>query len=222
MSGVGPTEPLMSGGADAAGAGAGGTYDVIAIGASWGGLHAVSTLLHGLSDDVDAAIVVVQHRAAGSQRGLLESLLQLHVHRPVSEPDDKEPVESGRVYVAPADYHLLVDGGHFALSTEERVQHARPSIDVLFESVAAAYRERAIGIVLTGANADGATGLAAIKAGGGVAVVQDPAGAERRTMPDAAIAATVADAVLPLTEIGPFLSGLVLPAVPEALGRHGA
>jgi two-component system chemotaxis response regulator CheB len=184
------------------------SYDLIAIGASWGGLQAVSRLLVGLSPEVDPAIVVAQHRGPASSRGVLEDLLQRHAARPVSEPHDKAPIERGHVYVAPADYHLLVDDGHFALSIEGRVQYSRPSIDVLFESVAHAYRERAIGIVLTGANEDGAAGLAAIKARGGVAVVQDPSTAERRTMPDAALAATGADAVLPLAEIPKFLYGL--------------
>ena len=101
----------------------------------------------------------------------------------------------------PRDYHLLVDGNRFALSIDERVQYARPSIDVLFESVAEAYRERAIGIVLTGTNEDGARGLAAIKLRGGVAVVQDPRTAERRQMPEAAIAAAEADAILPIEDI---------------------
>ncbi len=184
------------------------SYELIAVGASWGGLHAFGTLLAALPDEVDAAIVLAQHRGPGSVRGTLESLLQQHVARPVSEPDDKEPIERAHVYVAPADYHLLVDRGRFALTTDERVQYARPSVDVLFESVATAYRERAIGIVLTGANADGAAGLAAIKERGGVAIVQDPASAARRQMPDAALAATVADAVLPLEEIPRFLYGL--------------
>jgi len=198
----------MSGGAGSAGAGAGMSYDVIAIGASWGGLRAVSTLLVGLSEDVDATVVVAQHRGPDSSRGLLESLLQRSARRPVSEPDDKEPLERRHVYLAPADYHLLVENGHFALSTDSRVQHARPSIDVLFESVADVYRERAIGIVLTGLNEDGAAGLAAIKRRGGVAIVQDPSTAERRSMPDAALAATSADAVLPLADIPNFLYGL--------------
>jgi two-component system chemotaxis response regulator CheB len=185
-----------------------GGYEMIAIGGSWGGLEAVSTLLVGLSADVHATVVVALHRAPASPRGVLESLLRQHADRPISEPHDKDTIELRHVYVAPADYHLLVEDGHFALSTDSRVQYARPSIDVLFESVAEAYRERAIGIVLTGANRDGAAGLAAIKERGGVAVVQDPATAERRTMPDAALAATGADAVLPLAEIPGFLHGL--------------
>jgi two-component system, chemotaxis family, protein-glutamate methylesterase/glutaminase len=187
------------------------SYEMIAIGASWGGLAAVSTLLDGLPGEVDQTIVLAQHRSSESQRGVLESLLQRHVVRPVSEPGDKEPIERGRVYVAPADYHLFVEDGHFALSVDERVSFARPSIDVLFESVADAYRDRAIGIVLTGANDDGAAGLAAIKANGGVTIVQEPRSAERRSMPDAAIAASQADAILPLEEIPPFLYGLCCP-----------
>jgi two-component system chemotaxis response regulator CheB len=186
-------------------------YEVIAIGASWGGLQALGTLLEGIPREVDQAIVVAQHRSPEASRGVLESLLQRHVERPVTEPDDKELIQPGHVYVAPPDYHLLVDDGRFALSIEARVQYARPSIDVLFESVADGYRERAIGIVLTGANTDGAAGLAAIKRNGGVAIVQDPDTASRRTMPDAALAASAADAVLPLEEIGHFLYGLCCP-----------
>jgi two-component system chemotaxis response regulator CheB len=187
------------------------TYEVIAIGTSWGGLHAVGTLLEGIPPELEQAIVVAQHRSADSTRGVLESLLQRHVERPVTEPGDKDPIEARHVYIAPPDYHLLVDGGRFALSVDARVEYARPSIDVLFESVADAYRERAIGIVLTGANRDGAAGLAAIKRNGGVAIVQDPQTASRRAMPDAALAVAVADAVLPLEEIGAFLRGLCCP-----------
>lgn len=186
-------------------------YDMIAIGTSWGGLDAVSRLLAGLDDGVESTIVVAQHRGPHAQRGLLELLLQRHVERPVSEPEDKETIQHKHIYIAPADYHLLVENGHFSLSVEERVNFARPSIDILFESVADAYRERAIGVVLTGANVDGAAGLAAIKARGGVAIVQDPRTAARGTMPEAAIGATVTDAVLPLEEIASFLYGLCVP-----------
>jgi two-component system, chemotaxis family, protein-glutamate methylesterase/glutaminase len=183
-------------------------YALIAVGASWGGLHAVGDLLEGLPDAVPAPLVLAQHRSPESVPGGLEHLLQLHTSRPVRQAGDKEPVEPGCVYVAAPDYHLLVEGGTFALSTDARVQFARPSIDVLFESVADEYGPLAIGIVLTGANADGAEGLARIKERGGVAIVQDPGTAERSTMPEAALAATAADAVLPLHEIGPFLYGL--------------
>jgi two-component system, chemotaxis family, protein-glutamate methylesterase/glutaminase len=184
------------------------SYEVIAVGASWGGLQAVGRLLEGIPVELDQPIVVAQHRSAESSRGVLETLLQHHIRRPVREPGDKEPIEACHVYVAPADYHLLVEDGHFALSVDARVQYARPSIDVLFESVAEVYRHRAIGIVLTGANEDGAAGLAAIKRNGGVSIVQDPKTAARRTMPDAAIAGSVADAILPLEQMGHFLVGL--------------
>ncbi len=186
-------------------------YEVIVIGASWGGLQALGTLLEGIPQELEQAIVVAQHRSPDASRGMLESLLQRHIERPVSEPGDKDLIEHGHVYIAPPDYHLLVDGGRFALSVDARVQWARPSIDVLFESVADGYREHAIGIVLTGANEDGAAGLAAIKQNGGVAIVQDPRTASNRVMPDAALAASETDAVLPLEEIGHFLVGLCSP-----------
>jgi two-component system chemotaxis response regulator CheB len=184
------------------------TYEIVAVGASWGGLHAVETLLAGLPADFPPAIVIAQHRSADATGGGLSGLLERHAGRPVREVADKDPIRPGAVYLAPADYHLLVEPGHFSLSVDERVQHARPSVDVLFESVADAYRERAVGIVLTGANRDGAEGLARIKRLGGVAIVQDPAEAEAGTMPAAALRATEADAVLPLGEIAPFLLGL--------------
>ena len=175
----------------------------------------MSTLLDGLVPEVDQPIVLAQHRGTDSPRGMLEELLQRHVARPVREPEDKERIERAHLYVAPADYHLLVGNGCFSLSTDARVQFARPSIDVLFESVAHAYAERAVGIVLTGANEDGARGLAAIKAAGGMAVVQDPGSAERRTMPQAALEAAAADAILPIEEISSFLRGVCAEGAPR-------
>jgi two-component system chemotaxis response regulator CheB len=125
----------------------------------------------------------------------------------VVEVEDKDLIAPGRVYLAPPDYHLLVEPGSFALSVDERVQYARPSIDVLFESAADAYGERVIGVVLTGANADGAAGLARIAKRGGAAIVQDPETAEAREMPAAALAAAPAT-VLPLESIGPHIAEL--------------
>jgi two-component system, chemotaxis family, protein-glutamate methylesterase/glutaminase len=184
------------------------TYDVVVVGASLGGLRAMNDLLESLPEQMRVPMVLAQHRAPDSERDSLETLLQRHTHLTVREAGDKDRIEPGHLYVAPPDYHLLVEDGHFALSVDARVQFARPSIDVLFESVAEAYRDRAIGIVLTGSNEDGAAGLAAIKRNGGVSIVQDPHTAEKRAMPDAAIAGSAADAVLPLDEIGPFLYGL--------------
>ena len=182
------------------------------MGASWGGLEAVGRLLADIPDEIDVPIVIAQHRHRTSTSSGLAELLHLRIKRPVQDVDDKMPIEPQHVYIAPPDYHLLVERGSFALSVDERVQYARPSIDVLFESASYAYGPAVIGIILTGANEDGAAGLALIKQRGGVAVIQDPAGAARRTMPDAAIAATAADAILPLEEIGKFVYGLCVKA----------
>jgi two-component system, chemotaxis family, protein-glutamate methylesterase/glutaminase len=183
-------------------------YELICIGASWGGLRALGRVLSDLPPEVDAPIAIAQHRHPGSHEGALAELLQHRIERPVRDVEDKMEIERSMVYLAPPDYHVLVEQGSFALSLDERVRFARPSIDVLFESAADAYGERVIGVILTGANDDGAAGLARIKERGGVALIQDPQGAERRTMPDAAIAATVADAVLPLEDIGGFVHTL--------------
>ena len=199
-------------------------YELIVVGASWGGLHAVRALLEGLPDEVSVPLVLAQHRSPEASRRGLEDLLQARTPRTVCEAGDKQAIQPGHVYVAPPDYHLLVERGSFALSVDERVQHARPSVDVLFESADDAYGEQLIGVVLTGANEDGAAGLARIKEAGGVAIVQEPDEAERRSMPDAAIAATSADAILPLTQIGPFLYGLCCagePSTPRAATLRG-
>jgi two-component system, chemotaxis family, protein-glutamate methylesterase/glutaminase len=184
------------------------TYDVVVVGASLGGLRAMNDLLESLPEQMRVPMVLAQHRAPDSERDSLETLLQRHTHLTVREAGDKDRIEPGHLYVAPPDYHLLVERDGFALSTEARVQYARPSVDVLFESAADVFGERTIGIVLTGANEDGAAGLRAITDVGGVAIVQDPETAAARQMPDAAIRATAADVVLPVPEMGPFLYGL--------------
>ena len=178
------------------------------IGASWGGLKAVGQVLADLPAELDLPIAIAQHRHPDSQEGTLAELLAAQTDRTVLDVEDKMAIEPGYVYIAPPNYHLLVERGSFALSVDERIRFARPSIDVLFETAAHAYGAGVIGIILTGANDDGAHGLAKIKQAGGVAVIQDPLGAARRTMPDAAIAATVADAILPLDAIGKFVYGL--------------
>jgi two-component system, chemotaxis family, protein-glutamate methylesterase/glutaminase len=188
------------------------TYDLIVIGASWGGLRAVSEVIGAFPDEIDVPIVIAQHRR---DLGVgMASLLEARTRLRVEDVEDKQPIERGRIYLAPPDYHLLIQPGWFSLSTDERVNYARPSIDVLFESAAQAYGDRVVGVILTGANEDGAAGLARIKKLGGVAVIQDPTSAERHEMPGAALAAIeAADAVLPLEEIGPFLYGLVVEPV---------
>lgn len=182
-------------------------FELIVIGASLGGLHALGTLLAGLPHDFPVPLVIAQHRHRDSD-ATLRSVLQRSSAIGVYEAEDKQLIAPGAAYLAPADYHLLVERGSFALSTEGPVQYARPSIDVLFESAADAYGLRLIGVILTGANADGAAGLAAINAAGGCSVVQEPATAECRVMPDAALARVQPDYVVPLLEIAPLLTEL--------------
>lgn len=182
-------------------------FELIVVGTSLGGLRALESLLSGLPKSFPVSMAIVQHRHKTSDN-TLRTLLQQYSALPLKEPEDKEVVVPGRVYLAPADYHLLVETGSFALSTEAPVSYARPSIDVLFESAADAYAQRVIGVILTGANQDGAQGLAKIKACGGLTVVQEPSTAESRTMPEAAIAAVAVDWVLPLEAIASFLLNL--------------
>ena len=181
--------------------------DVVAVGASLGGLDAVRALLRNIPEDFPAPIVIAQHRMTDPE-GLLVDLLAGKSRLPVLEPDDKEPILRGHVYVAPPEYHLIVERGYFALSTDEPVVHARPSIDVLFESAAEAYGEAVVGVLLTGMSRDGTYGLKRIRECGGYALVQDPKTAEGRVMPQAAIESEVADRVLPLEEIAAYLMDL--------------
>jgi two-component system chemotaxis response regulator CheB len=175
------------------------------MGASWGGLRALETVLSGLPSNFRTPIVIAQHRSADSPSSALARMLSVRSGLEVADADDKEPIEEGRVYLAPPDYHLLVESGAFALSTEDLVQHSRPSIDVLFDSAADAYADELIAVVLTGANADGAYGLTRVKRRGGVTIVQDPSTAEKAEMPAAAVATGAADHVLPLESIAPKL-----------------
>ena len=169
---------------------------MIVIGVSLGANKALPSVLGPLPDSLSEPIAIVVHRHRDSDHRLVE-MLQRCCIRPVEEAVDKQPIEPGRVYLAPPDYHLLVQGGQFELSVDEMVNFARPSIDVLFESVAEDSGSAAIGVLLTGATSDGAKGLAAIKAAGGIAIVQDPAAAECPFMPAAALALLQPDHVCP-------------------------
>jgi two-component system chemotaxis response regulator CheB len=181
----------------------------VAIGASWGGLHAIEVVLESLPQGFSTPIVIAQHRAVDSGHGALSRVLSLRSGLVVKEAGDKDAIEPGGVYLAPPDYHLLVEPNGFALSTEAVVHHSRPSIDVLFDTAADTYGQRLIGVILTGANDDGAYGMMRIKRRGGVTIAQDPATAERAEMPVAAIATGAVDHVIPLEEIGPTLDQLV-------------
>jgi two-component system, chemotaxis family, protein-glutamate methylesterase/glutaminase len=182
-------------------------FKIIVIGSSMGGISALRVILSNLPKDFPLPIAVVQHRAKDSG-DILSDMLGLSAHFEVIEVEDKTPIVPGRLFLAPAGYHLLVERGRFALSTEDAVVFAQPSIDVLFESAADAYAEKTIGVILTGASDDGSKGLAAIKQSGGLTIVQDPATAEAPLMPKAAIAATKPDMILPLEEIGTFLKSV--------------
>ena len=132
-------------------------FEIVVIGTSTGGLKALQTLLAGLPAEFSLPIVIAQHRGKDLESGLCEYLSECS-QLPVIEPEDKEPLLAGRAYLAPRDYHLLIENRSFALSTAQSVRFARPSIDVLFESAADVFQTAAIGVILTGANSDGARG----------------------------------------------------------------
>jgi two-component system, chemotaxis family, protein-glutamate methylesterase/glutaminase len=180
-------------------------YRLVVVGASAGGLHALRTLVAGLPADFELPVVVVQHRAKESE--LLCELLQECSHLAVQEVVDKMEMGPG-VFVGPPDYHLLVDEGYFTLSCDDPVRYSRPSIDVMFESAADAYGMDVIGIVLTGANADGARGLRRIVDEGGYGIVQEPETAEVRVMPRSAAKAVPEACVLPLEKIPEHLASI--------------
>lgn len=189
-------------------------YELIVIGASAGGLNALEVLLKGLPKSFPVAMAIVQHRDRnfGSQ---LCQVLGRFCLLPLTEPEDKELILPGRVYLAPADYHLLVEAGiggsYFTFSNDVPVCYSRPSIDVLFEAAAYAYGQKLVGIILTGANHDGAQGLATIKKCNGLTIVQEPTTAFSPVMPKAAIAKGAVDQILPIEAIAPFLGKVCQP-----------
>jgi two-component system chemotaxis response regulator CheB len=183
------------------------TCRLIVIGTSMGGLTALEEVLSRLPENFQTPVVVVLHRSVDSTGGLVQ-LLRRHSRVRVKEPLDKEPILPGHVYIAPPDYHLMVDESSFALSTDAPELYARPSIDVLFETAAEAYGAGVVAVVMTGASSDGARGAAKVKAAGGMVIVQNPQTAESPLMPQAALRATATDRVLDLAEIGSCLSDI--------------
>jgi two-component system chemotaxis response regulator CheB len=162
-------------------------YEAIVVGTSAGGFNALSALLENIPPDYSIPIILVQHRAKDSH-DLFEEVLQRKCRISIKQADEKEKIVPGRVYVAPPDYHLLVESDRsFSLSSEALVHFSRPSIDVLFESAALAYKHSLVGIILTGANNDGANGILTIRKMGGMTVAQDPEEAQYSMMPQAAI-----------------------------------
>ncbi|MEX2048378.1 MAG: chemotaxis protein CheB [Gemmatimonadota bacterium] len=183
-------------------------HDIIVIGASAGGLKAVSAVLAEFPADFPAAVFVVQHLAP-DQESRLPELLSDVSDLPVSAPADGDPVVPGRVYVASADHHLLLHDGSVRVLRGPQENRFRPSIDALFRSAARAYGSRVIGVVLTGYLDDGTVGLQAIKKRGGITVVQDPDEAEFPSMPRTALRYVNIDHVVPVGEVGALLTRLV-------------
>lgn len=180
---------------------------MVAMGASLGGLASLRAVLECLPDAFLPPVAIVQHRSADF-KGELVALLAASCRLPVTEAEDKQPIEPGQVFVAPPDYHLLVDGGHFALSLEAPVNWARPSIDVLLASAAAWFGRRTVAVVLSGTGRDGAAGAAAVAEAGGSVIVESPDAAEEKEMPAAALQAAPQARSLSPAGIGRFLAGL--------------
>ena len=183
-------------------------YDLVVIGASLGGLQALRTLLSELPREFPAAVAIVQHRRPDADSALAH-LLGSVSPLPVCEPRDREPIEPGTVYLAPPGYHLLAEQGWLTLSVEGPVSWARPSIDVLFESAAEAYRRRLAAVLLTGSSEDGAAGIEAVATRGGLTVVEDPGSAHSPVSPLAALQRTTVHHVLPLSDVAGFLREMV-------------
>ena len=186
-----------------------GGFEIVALAASAGGLKALTEVLAGLPAGFPAALVVVQHLDP-RHRSLMADILARRTPLAVTQAADNDLVQPGKVLIAPPDRHLLVNAdGSVSLTRTELVHFSRPSADLLFESVAASYRDRAIGVVLSGSGSDGSMGAKAIKKTGGTLIVQDPATAEFTGMPGAARDTGLADFVLPLEEIAPALRKLL-------------
>lgn len=178
----------------------------VAIGCSFGGLYALMELLGALTTDFPAPIVVVQHRSSDERdEHRLAHVLSRYSALPVKDADHGEAIEPAQVYLAPSDYHLMVDAGHFELTVDDLVMFSRPAIDVLFESAARAYGPEVVGVLLTGYGHDGTAGMRAIHDAGGVTIAEDPETALQPAMPRSAIQAGVASEVLSLDAIAPRL-----------------
>jgi two-component system chemotaxis response regulator CheB len=184
------------------------TIKAVVIGASAGAVQALLTILPALPASYALPVLVVVH-VPPDRSNVLVPLFQAKCQVVVKEAEDKEPMVAGVVYFAPSDYHLLVEAnGALALSTDELVNYSRPSIDVLFESAADAYGSALAGVILTGANHDGAAGLKAVMDAGGLAIVEEPDGAYAPAMPLAALEACSAARVMDLDGVASYLSSL--------------
>ena len=180
-------------------------YKAIVIGTSAGGLTALTQILSKLPAHYPLPVIVVQHRSRESNL-LFEEVLQKSCNLKVKQVDEKEKIEAGKIYIAPPNYHLLVEQDEtFSLSAGELIKYSRPSIDILFETAALAYKQNLISILLTGSNSDGAEGSLAVKTGGGLTIAQNPDEAQFNAMPQSAVDIGAINMVLNLDEIAAFL-----------------
>ena len=185
-------------------------YKIIVIGTSAGGMDALKKILPVFPPAFPVPIVIVQHISSLSNGFMIQYLNSISSIR-VKEAEEKELLNASTVYFAPPNYHLLIEDDHtLSLSVEKKVNYARPSIDVLFDSAVYAYGKSIIGVVLTGANHDGAKGLAAIKKAGGYTIVQSPGDAYSDSMPRAAIAEADPDLIIPVEKIGIVLRDIFM------------
>ena len=176
-------------------------YEAIVIGVSSGGMNVMQVMFSLLPKDFNTPIIIVQHIGARSDNQFIK-ILNDKSNLPIKEADEKEIIENGKVYIAPSNYHLMIERDKtFSLTVDERINYARPSIDVLFESAAEAYRDKLIGVILTGSSSDGAAGLTKIKEYEGLTIAQDPKTAESAFMPASAIAVVQVDHILSLENI---------------------
>ncbi len=171
-------------------------FKVVVIGGSAGSLEVILAMLPQLPPRPGAVFIIVLHRK-NDKDSILENLLSQYARLPVKEVEDKDPLQLNHIYIAPPDYHLLIETeDSFSLDSSEKIHFSRPSIDVTFESVAETFRHRAIGVLLSGANADGSQGLLKIKRAGGTTIVQHPDTADMAFMPQQAIKLGAADQVV--------------------------
>jgi len=183
-------------------------YKAVIIGGSAGSFQIVTRILNSLSSGFPVPVLLCLHRLKHVRSGFVEAL-SLKANIPVNEPYDKEQLKAGQAYLAPANYHMFLElANRIALSADEPVNHSRPSIDLSFITAANAYRDKLIGIILSGANRDGAFGLKKVADNGGVTIVQDPTESEVKTMPESALQLTKVDYVYSTDQIIKFLQKL--------------
>ncbi|MDD4648682.1 MAG: chemotaxis protein CheB [Desulfoplanes sp.] len=179
--------------------------ELIVMGTSLGGLEALQTIFSGLDKNFSIPIAAVLHRSKEKQSSLVP-LLKKHSYLTIVEPEDKTPIAPGNIYIAPMGYHLLVNGDHFLLSIDPRVCHARPSIDVLFDSAAFFLQDRLAAVLLTGSGSDGTRGLVRVNTSGGMVIVQDPATAQNAEMIETALRNVKPNMIMSLEKIPLYLN----------------